>query len=86
MYSESQLINEAISYLCELTDSCKYESAPYLFYMQENRTRMSIHAMQVYIIHARFSLLSLISGNISSSVLTCSQTININYTQSPGAC
>ena len=44
MYSESQLINEAISYLCELTDSCKYESAPYLFYMQETRTWMSIHA------------------------------------------
>ena len=32
----------------------------------------------VHIIHARFSLLSLISDNISSSVLTCSQTININ--------
>ena len=64
------------------------------YYIHKNRTWMSIHAklqvyiqvyMQVYIIHVRFSLRSPISGNISSSVLTCSQTININYTQSSGA-
>ena len=60
------------------------------YYIHKNRTWMSIHAklqvyMQVYIIHVRFSLFSLISGNISSSVLTCSQIININYTQSSGA-
>ena len=60
------------------------------YYIHKNRTWMSIHAklqvyMQVYIIHVRFSLRSPISGNISSSVLTCSQIININYTQSSGA-
>ena len=34
-YNESQLVNESISYLCELTDSCKYESVPYLLYARK---------------------------------------------------
>ena len=34
-YSESQLINEAISYFFELTDSCKYESISYLLYTRK---------------------------------------------------
>ena len=34
-YSESQLISKAILYFCELTDSCKYESAPYLLYARK---------------------------------------------------
>ena len=38
----------------------------------------------MYIIHVRLALVSLISGNISSSVLTCNQIININYSQSSG--
>ena len=38
----------------------------------------------MYIIHVRFSLFSLISSSIYSSVSVCSQSVNINYSQSFG--
>ena len=37
-YNESQLVNETIPYLYELTDSCKYESVPYLLYARKPNT------------------------------------------------
>ena len=35
MYSESQLISEAVAYFCKLTDSGKYEDIPYLLYVKK---------------------------------------------------
>ena len=84
-YSGSKLINEAILYFCELTISCKYESIPYLLYTRKTDMGEYTHQLYVYIIHVRFSLFSLISGNIYFSALTCSQIININHSQSSGA-
>ena len=43
MYSESQLINKAISYLCELPTNVSM-SLHCTYYIHENRTWISIHA------------------------------------------